>query len=227
VLDAVREIMQDRAMASPDAPKDNAPQYLTTRELAELLRIKERKVYDLAASGAVPCSKAMGKLLFPAQAIHAWIAQNSVGVGDSQHTPIPNVMLGSHDPLLDWALRASECSLASFFDGSADGVERFINAEGVAAGLHLYDAQQTTWNTTAIAKCAGMPVVLIEWARRQRGLIIAPGNPKKIRSLNDLAGRSVAARQPQAGAQILLQCRRGIWSGGAGRSIQTRVCADH
>jgi excisionase family DNA binding protein len=38
--------------------------YLTTKELAELLRIKERKVYDLAASGAVPCSKAMGKLLF-------------------------------------------------------------------------------------------------------------------------------------------------------------------
>jgi len=34
-------------------------EYLTTKELAELLRIKERKVYDLAASGAVPCSKAM------------------------------------------------------------------------------------------------------------------------------------------------------------------------
>jgi excisionase family DNA binding protein len=30
-------------------------EYLTTRELAELLRIKERKVYDLVASGAVPC----------------------------------------------------------------------------------------------------------------------------------------------------------------------------
>jgi len=29
-------------------------EYLTTKELAQLLRIKERKVYDLAASGELP-----------------------------------------------------------------------------------------------------------------------------------------------------------------------------
>jgi len=40
-------------------PRAFMSEYLTTKELAELLRIKERKVYDLAASGAVPCSKAM------------------------------------------------------------------------------------------------------------------------------------------------------------------------
>ena len=48
-------------------------EYLTTRELAELLRIKERKVYDLAASGKVPCSRATGRLLFPRAEIEAWI----------------------------------------------------------------------------------------------------------------------------------------------------------
>ena len=36
------------------APQET--EYLTTRRLAEMLRIKERKVYDLAASGQVPCS---------------------------------------------------------------------------------------------------------------------------------------------------------------------------
>ena len=41
------------------------PDYLTTRELADLLRIGERKVYDLAANGEVPCVRAVGKLLFP------------------------------------------------------------------------------------------------------------------------------------------------------------------
>ena len=53
---------------------DSENAYLTTRELASLLRIKERKVYDLAASGQIPCSRAMGKLLFPRKAIEAWIA---------------------------------------------------------------------------------------------------------------------------------------------------------
>jgi excisionase family DNA binding protein len=205
VLDALPEIMQDRGMSTDNAP-DAAPEYLTTRELAQLLRIKERKVYDLAASGTVPCSKAMGKLLFPTQAIYAWIEQHSVELESAGDVaPLPNVILGSHDPLLDWALGASECSLASFFDGSADGVERFINAEGVATGLHLYDSGQQSWNTAAMAQCVGLPVVLTQWAVRQRGLIISPANKKKIRSLHDLVGRTVVPRQAQAGAQLLLQ----------------------
>ena len=52
------------------------PDYLTTRELADLLRIGERKVYDLAASGEVPCLRVVGKLLFPR-------AEISAGVGSS------------------------------------------------------------------------------------------------------------------------------------------------
>ena len=40
-------------------------EYMTTKELADFLRIKQRKVYDLAATGRIPCSRAMGKLLFP------------------------------------------------------------------------------------------------------------------------------------------------------------------
>ncbi|NIP83903.1 MAG: helix-turn-helix domain-containing protein, partial [Gemmatimonadetes bacterium] len=38
------------------------PQYLTTREVAELLRVKERKVYDLAAAGEIPHRRITGKL---------------------------------------------------------------------------------------------------------------------------------------------------------------------
>jgi excisionase family DNA binding protein len=31
------------------------PEYLTTREVADLIRLKERKVYDLVSTGAIPC----------------------------------------------------------------------------------------------------------------------------------------------------------------------------
>src|SRR5437667_327476 len=41
------------------------PDYLTTREVADLIRLKERKVYDLVATGAIPCVRVTGKLLFP------------------------------------------------------------------------------------------------------------------------------------------------------------------
>jgi excisionase family DNA binding protein len=86
-------------------------EYLTTKELAGLLRIKERKVYDLAASGQVPCSRATGKLLFPRRAVEAWIASKSSG--PVVETSRPDVFLGSHDPLLEWSLRESRCGLAT------------------------------------------------------------------------------------------------------------------
>jgi len=179
-------------------------EYLTTRELAALLRVKERKVYELAAAGEVPCSRATGKLLFPRRAVEAWLAAKGSGFGPAPSRP--NVVLGSHDPLLEWALRESGCGLASFFDGSLDGRERFAAGEGVASGLHLLEAASGEWNVPAVrARFAADPVVLVEWAWRERGLIVAPGAEAAIGGLADLRGRRLVPRQPAAGCQGLLE----------------------
>jgi putative molybdopterin biosynthesis protein len=37
----------------------------TTEEAATYLRLSERKLYELVAKGAVPCTKATGRWLFP------------------------------------------------------------------------------------------------------------------------------------------------------------------
>ncbi len=180
-------------------------QYLTTKELAALLRIKERKVYELAASGDVPCSRATGKLLFPRQAVEAWITQRSSGQSAAVAPQRPNVVLGSHDPLLDWTLRESRSALATFLDGSLDGVERFARGEGIAAGLHVYLPETDGWNDAMVQdRFARDPVVLIEFAWRDRGLIVAPEQQAKIRNIEELRGRRVVPRQPEAGSQVLL-----------------------
>ncbi|MBI1386423.1 MAG: helix-turn-helix domain-containing protein [Rhizobiales bacterium] len=186
------------------------PQYLTTRELAELLRIKERKVYELAASGAIPCSKAMGKLLFPRAAVENWLAGGSAGgvglAGDTSREPLPGVILGSHDPLLEWALRQSRSGLATYLDGSSDGLARFAAREGVAAGLHLRDAASGAWNVPAVrAACPEAPAVLVAFARRRRGLVVAETSRGRIASLADLESARVCPRQPESGAQQLLR----------------------
>lgn len=182
-------------------------EYLTTRELADLLRIKERKVYDLASSGAIPCSRAMGKLLFPRQAVNAWLAQGTAAGGI--HPPAdgpPGVFLGSHDPLLEWVLRESQCGLATYFDGSLDGLDRFAAGEGVATSLHVYVPDSDDWNVPLVrARCGDRPVVLVEWARRDRGLIVARGAAGQVRGIADLAGRRVVPRQAEAGSQQLLE----------------------
>lgn len=181
------------------------PDYLTTSEVAQLLRIKERKVYDLASSGQLPCNKAIGKLLFPRDQINAWLANNAEHAIEPLK-PRPAVFLGSHDPLLEWALRESRCNLAMLFEGSSDGLQRFINREGIAAGLHIHNAKDQSWNTHAVKQhCSQSPVVLIEWALRQRGLIVAPDCVEKITSIDDLRGTRVVPRQAEAGAQVLFE----------------------
>lgn len=192
--------------------KNRLNEYLTTRELAELLRIKERKVYDLAASGAVPCSRATGKLLFPRKGIDEWLARNVSSPAPAAARP--QVILGSHDPLLEWALRASRCGLASYFDSSLDGLSRFADGEGIATGLHLYDSTADDWNSVAVeTRFAQAPVVLVEWAKRARGIILAPGSAADCTGLDDLRGRKVVPRQAEAGSQVLLEAllqQRGI-----------------
>lgn len=172
--------------------------YLTTRELADLLRIGERKVYDLAANGEVPCVRAVGKLLFPRAEISAWLAASRTGP-QVAHPPLPPILAGSHDPLLDWALRESGSGLASFYDGSYDGLDRLAARSAQAAGLHIREADG--WNCAALSDAlAEAPVVLIEIARRQRGLLLAPGT-KGIGDFTDLVGRRVVLRQDSAASQ--------------------------
>ncbi|SLN15977.1 PBP superfamily domain protein [Roseivivax jejudonensis] len=174
------------------------PEFLTVRELAELLRIKERKVYDLAASGEVPCTKVTGKLLFPARDVRAWIAAGAIGGSDSgaAQSPRPSVFLGSHDPLLDWALRQARTGLATYFESSGDGLTRFAAREGVATGLHVFE--DGAWNVAA-AQRAGGAAVLLAFATRRRGLVTLPG--ADIAGLADLRGRRFAPRQPGSGTE--------------------------
>jgi putative molybdopterin biosynthesis protein len=193
-------------------------EYLTTRELAELLRIKERKVYELANSGEIPCSRAMGKLLFPRAAVDAWLAESSSGfLPKTAAVERPAVFLGSHDPLLDWAIRESRCGLASYFDGSMDGLDRFADAEGVATGLHVYVPDGKAWNVPLVRQRFGnQRVALAEWAWRQRGLIVARDKSAEIASLADLRGRRVLPRQAEAGSQQtfeVLLAEQGIGTG--------------
>jgi excisionase family DNA binding protein len=186
-------------------------EYLTVRELAALLRLKERKVYDLAASGAVPCSRATGKLLFPAGEIRAWIERaqtggtGGTGGGVPEPKTRPPILLGSHDPLLDWAVRQSRCGLATFHDGSRDGLDRFLRGEGVAAGLHIHDAATDSWNVPAVSgAAAGRNAVLVGFARRRRGLVTRREGPD-LSGLGDLAGRRIVPRQAGSGTDTLLR----------------------
>ncbi|MEM9497082.1 MAG: helix-turn-helix transcriptional regulator [Pseudomonadota bacterium] len=181
------------------------PDYLTVRELADLLRLKDRKVYDLAATGQVPCTRVTGKLLFPEAEIRAWLARGyTPGRAAEPHRLRRDLCLGSHDPLLDWTLRESRAGIASYCDGSTDGLDRFVAGEGTVAGLHLQDAETGDWNVSAVAaRCSGADAVLVHFAWRARGLVAAPG--LGLTNLSEIAGRTVVPRQPGSGTAVLFE----------------------
>lgn len=179
---------------------------MTTHEVAAYLRIKERKVYDLVRGGQIPCVRVTGKWLFPRDRIDAWMAGGAGGPVSAAPAPAPAVIAGSHDPLLEWAVRESGSALALMTGGSMDGLKRMAAGEASACGLHVRDGESGTYNVAAVEReCAGMDAVLIEWAWRDQGLVVASGNPLGLRAIADLKSKRarVAVRQEGAGARIL------------------------
>jgi putative molybdopterin biosynthesis protein len=185
-------------------------EYFTTRELAALLRVKERKIYDLVAGKALPVRRVTGKLLFPRDEIEAWIAAGSdspVGGAPPRSQPLqaPLVMGGGHDPLLEWALRDSRCGIAALLDGALDGLDRMRAFECVGAGLHIPSRKGDSWNVDAVADAFhDDAVVLLEWARRRRGLMYRASSARPIAGFRDILDLRFQSRQAEAGSELIL-----------------------
>ena len=175
--------------------------YITTEELASYLRIKSRKVYDLVSKNQIPFKKVMGKLLFSQKEVDEWL---NTSKSKEKNYILPKVILGSHDPLLEETLKRSNCGIAISFDGSKKGIYRMNNFEGFASGLHIFEEEKENWNVETIKnELNNMEVVLMEWAKRSRGLVFKK-NKNVINSIKDLKNLHFADRQDGSGTKIYL-----------------------
>jgi molybdate-binding protein len=110
---------------------------------------------------------------------------------------------------LEWALRESGSSLASLPEGSEAGLGRLVAGEVIAAAIHLHrmEGDDEAANADTVAQAPGLhDAVLIAFARREQGLLVAPGNPLRFSSIADVAARRgrIGLRPNGAGAQLLL-----------------------
>jgi putative molybdopterin biosynthesis protein len=184
-------------------------QLFTTAEAAAYLRLKERKIYEMVAEGTVPCTKVTGRWLFPKAELDRWLASSVGRPNDMAHTEPAPIVAGSHDPLLEWALRESGSGLATLALGSEAGFNRFIAGEAIAASVHLHalDDPQADANVAAVAHRGDLQdAVMIAFCRREQGFLLAPGNPLKITTIEDVAAKRarITLRPKGAGAQQLL-----------------------
>src|SRR5258705_3770768 len=204
-------------------------EFLTTSEAAAYVRLGERKLYELVTSGAIPCSKVGGKWLFPRQELDLWVLSGLARPSGMIAADAPPIVGGSQDDLLEWTLRESGSGLASLTEGTARGVDRLQRGEVIAAAVHFHSEAipGDSAGDANIAAVRAMPglhdAVLVGLIRREQGLLLAPGNPKRLQSLSDVlsSGAQMAVRQPGAGAQMLLDAL--LTRAGAGPKALRRI----
>ncbi|MDD2901971.1 MAG: molybdopterin biosynthesis protein [Syntrophales bacterium] len=122
------------------------------------------------------------------------------------------VFLGSHDNIIDLLdtflkRRDPRLRLSSGHLGNQGGLLSLRQGRAHFSASHLFDPETKTYNTRYILRyLPRLPLKLINLAWRERGLMVAEGNPKNIRTIKDLIRPDVRSvnRQQGAGTRVLL-----------------------
>ncbi len=113
-------------------------------------------------------------------------------------------------------LGATGLPLDRVYEGSYNALVDLYCGHAHAALSHLYDGATDTYNTEGVRRLLpGVPVRVVRLVRRRQGLIVAKGNPKGLRTWDDLLqpGVRLINRERGCGSRILLDeqlTRRGV-----------------
>jgi len=188
---------------------------LSTKEVAEFLGVNEKMVYSLVADKGLPATKVTGKWRFPLHLVEQWVETNTLNYPDAR-SPLPPyegllIITGSNDLLLDRTIslfnrRFSE-QIAVFGNlGSMGGLRTLRQNLCHMAGSHLLQENGTEYNFDfAGQEFSQMPAV-VNFCRREQGLLVPPGNPKGIQGVEDLGqtGIRIVNRSLATGTRLLL-----------------------
>jgi len=189
------------------------PELMNTREVARYLGINEKKVYFLAKSGKIPCTRVTGKWTFPKKLIDQWIERSAAALVARKASAEERVFLlaaGSDDPSLGILhdLYEAQTQPASFFmttTGSTAGLAAIRSGVADFATAHLLEPARGNANEKEF-RIFPADAVIVELFYRELGLLVPPGNPKGIKSIRDLARPKlrIINRQRGSGTRIYL-----------------------
>ena len=121
------------------------------------------------------------------------------------------VVIGSHDITID--ILADEIRrdghiirISSGNVGSLGGLIALRKGNCHMAGSHLLDTQSGEYNLSYVQRyLKGIPISIFHLVLREQGMMVAKGNPKKIRDIQDLMRKDVTFvnRQKGSGTRVL------------------------
>lgn len=188
--------------------------FLSTKEVAQFLGVNEKMVYTLVAEKGLPAAKVTGKWLFPRYLVEQWLENETINYPKPAVSLPPYqgllIITGSNDILLDRTIslfnRLHTDHLAVFGNlGSTGGIRALRRNLCHIASSHLLQEDGRDYNFGfAEEELEQLPAV-VNFCKRQQGLLLAKGNPKKIRTIADLdkPGIRIVNRPLGTGTRLL------------------------
>jgi len=188
-------------------------QYLNTKEVAQLLQVNEKAIYNLVSEKGLPAVKVTGKWLFPRHLVEEWLEMYIVNMPVAGNLSLESGRLflaGSDDLLFQRALgmyndRPNE-SIAYFATvGSMGGLKALRQGMCHIAVCHLLQDDNQEYNFKFADRELERAPVFVNFSKRQQGILVERGNPKNINSIADLAkpGVSIVNRPLSTGTRLL------------------------
>jgi excisionase family DNA binding protein len=188
---------------------------MNTKTAAQYLGINEKKIYSLITDKGLPASKVTGKWLFQRHLLDRWLEQHTENYPPVEASPdsYTNLLIitGSNDLLLDQLLelfsRRHELPLPVFSNlGSMGGIRALKENLCHLCSAHLLEPEGEEFNFAYVEKELGESVVIVNFCKRLQSVLVAKGNPYKVKGLADLAsGRlRIANRKEGTGTRLLL-----------------------
>lgn len=180
---------------------------LTTRELADLLRLNEKKVYQLVRKGDIPRVRITGKWLFPKWHVLRWIDERVQREKDILIAGSDDILLGR---LLALYSRERFPKSLTFYSpvGSLKGLQCLSQHKAQACCIHLLDVETGEYNLPFLNRhLSSQEYVAINLWYRDQGLVVKRGNPLGIKGLEDVAKKKARFinRNKGSGTRLLLE----------------------
>lgn len=188
---------------------------LNTKEVAHFLDVNEKVVYNLIAEKGLPATKVTGKWLFPRHLVEQWLENQTINYPGIA-SPLPHyhgllIIIGSNDILLDRLIslfnRLYPEHIAVFGNmGSQGGLKALGRGLCHIASSHLLQEDEREYNFDfASHEFGGELPVIVNFCRREQGLLVAKGNPKGFQGISDLGnqGIKIANRPVGTGTRLL------------------------
>ena len=181
------------------------PEYLSTSEVAKYLKLNQKKIYALVASGHMPAARVSGKWLFPKELVDKWVAERTIHPpGGLMAALLDRVLVvqGSDDWLLSRVIHAFQsrtgAAVPTCAVGSLGGLSALESGAAHVAGCHV--------GSTTVREHARTPLYLFGLFDREQGLMF-DGGRTAVRDLETAcrAGVRFAARQERSGTARLVE----------------------